>query len=806
MAPYPPMTAGPHTEVVASAERAEAPVRPAGLLLLDAESGRRNRRTFDAVLLAAAVLVVVLQAAVATYAAASDADIASALVTLLGWAPAVWRVAFAGLLILAVIVIVDVLYRRRWLLARDIVVAILVVFALGFVLGRIVESHWLVAKAGLLRRWGFPELRLALAIAVLAVAAPELHRFVRIIGGWLIALAVVGSVVLGAARPSSALAALAVGLGTGSLVGLLLGTAAGVPPSARVRAALSSLGVTLGSLSLSPLQHMGAAEYVGEDAAGRPVRARVLGRDAQDTQRLVRRWRQLAYRDPPRSVAVGRLEQVEHEALALFMAAQAGVTVPEVVTAALGEDGDAIVVTREPDVPPVEEAAPDDISDAMLTRLWEQVGRLHAAGISHGRLNLSNVLLVDGEPEIRGLANATLGAPQSALDIDVAELLVACTVLVGPERALPTAIDGIGTDAVKGALPYLQRAALTPHVRDLARAHEVALKKLRNDAATAVGVEKPPELVPIHRMRLRDLLTTAALAVAAYLVITQLAQIGFHQIGRELRSADVAWLVLALVVAQLPYLGGAISLRGSVLTPLPLFPSVVLHSAIKFINMTVPSDAGQIAISTRYLQRMGAPLSAAVVSGAVASAVSTIVQVLIVLLTLPLIHVDSAKLGVGTPSTRLIVAVLLALAVTVVVVLAVPKLRDKVVPLVKTALQNVWAVARMRRKRLELFGGSLLGEVFYALALGAVCLAYSVHLSLAELLFANTAASALSGLIPTPGGVGAAEATLTACLSALGVETSTAFAIAFTHRLCTYYLPPVWGYASLQWLERKGYV
>ena len=72
----------------------------------------------------------------------------------------------------------------------------------------------------------------------------------------------------------------------------------------------------------------------------------MLGRDAQDTQRLARRWRLLAYRDPPRSAAVGRLEQVEHEALATLMAAQAGVRVPEVVTAALGPDGDALVVTR----------------------------------------------------------------------------------------------------------------------------------------------------------------------------------------------------------------------------------------------------------------------------------------------------------------------------------------------------------------------------------------------------------------------------------------------------------------------------
>jgi uncharacterized membrane protein YbhN (UPF0104 family) len=60
--------------------------------------------------------------------------------------------------------------------------------------------------------------------------------------------------------------------------------------------------------------------------------------------------------------------------------------------------------------------------------------------------------------------------------------------------------------------------------------------------------------------------------------------------------------------------------------------------------------------------------------------------------------------------------------------------------------------------------------------------------------------------MPTPGGVGAAEASLTAGLVAMGVDNATAFAIAFSHRLCTYYLPPLWGYVSLQWLTRKGYL
>lgn len=80
--------------------------------------------------------------------------------------------------------------------------------------------------------------------------------------------------------------------------------------------------------------------------------------------------------------------------------------------------------------------------------------------------------------------------------MDVAELLVACCVLVGPERALARAMEGGWTDAVGRALPYLQRAALTPHLRDVARSHDVRLDKLRTAAAQATG-QKVPDLVPL---------------------------------------------------------------------------------------------------------------------------------------------------------------------------------------------------------------------------------------------------------------------------------------------------------------------
>jgi uncharacterized membrane protein YbhN (UPF0104 family)/tRNA A-37 threonylcarbamoyl transferase component Bud32 len=776
-------------------------------LLTKTEPGRRNRRTIDSLVLFAAALVVGLSAVIASSAPEHDEEVADALRTVLGWAGALWQTLFVCALVLALAVVVEVLVRRRRDLARDLLVAAFLVVGVATVLGGVVESDWLPLELHVLSNWGYPEARLAAATTILVVVGPELVRPVRLLACWLVPLAALAAVVFGAALPSAALGALALGAGAGALVRLAFGTAAGVPPTEDVRSALVSLGVEVRDLEPAVRQRIGAAEYVGHDVRGRPLRVRVLGRDAQDTQRLARRWRSLAYRDPPRSVSVGRLEQVEHEALATALAGQAGVRVPRVLTAALGPDGDALVVTEQPDIEPLESLPPEQVSDETLENLWEQVARLQSARISHGRLNASNVLVLDDGPMLIDLSAATLGAPQTALDIDLAELLVACTVLVGPERALGKAVDAGWGDAIGRVLPYLQRAALTPHLRDLARSHEVGLKDLRAAAAAAAGQEAP-DLVPMWRVRPKDILLMAALIFGAYLLISKLAAIGFGTIVDELGDANLAWVVVALILAQATFVGSGLSVRGAVITPLPLLPCVVLQSAIKFVNLTVPSSAGRIGMNIRFLQRMGTPLPEAVAAGAVDDASETIVQIALFLLVLPFVRVnlDTSQFHGTGPDSRLVAALGAALVISLVVILAVPRLRAKVVPPLRQALSGVWAVARSRQKRLELFGGNIGSELLYAISLGATCLAFGAHLNLAALVFVNTAASVLSSLIPVPGGIGAAEASLAAGLIAMGVDESTAFAIAITQRLCTFYLPPIWGYLSLRWLTHKGYV
>lgn len=764
------------------------------------------RRPLDGLLVLTAALLLIAASIVATDSETSERHALAAADTLLGWFGPGWHVLFTAMLGYGCLVLVVALVSRRWRLSRDMVVAVVSVLAVGMPLARIVRSSWPTLVEG---PWTassqYPGLRIAGVVAVLIVAGPGLTRTARLAGWWLVLLGSCGGVVLGIAYPSSVIGGVTLGIAVAGSVRLVFGSTAGFPSASRVLTGLDELGLSVASVAVAPRQRAGAATYTGTDVDGRPLAVVVLGRDAQATQRLATAWRNLAYREGGPDLAAGRLHQVEHESLITLLADRAGVLVPQIRVVGVVASGDAILVTEQPEASEAESVG-DRVTDDFLTSLWRSAAMLRAGRLSHGALNLSNVLVTDSGPMIVRFNRGQLAATRSALDVDLAELLVATSIAADPARALAAAKQNVGTEGLTAALPFLQRAALTSHLRDLAHSHEVNLKELRVQVADATHVDLP-EIVPMRRLRLRDVLLTVLVAVAGYLTITQLSQIGFETIVTQLRSADWRWAVVALVVAQLPFLTAAVSLRGAVLTPLPLLPCVVLQAALKFISLTVPSSAGTIAVNIRFLQRLGVPTGEAVASGAVDGVSETIIQVVLVALILPFVQLDADLPALHFGQSAELLLLLLGLAVVVfAVVLSHPKWRAKVVPTVRDGVSSLLTVARTRDKRVQLFGGNVATQALFALTLGAACRAYGVDLPLADLLLVNMGASVFASVVPVPGGVGVAEAGITGGLVAVGVDQSTAFAIALTHRLCTNYLPPLWGFVALRWLTRKAYL
>ena len=152
---------------------------------------------------------------------------------------------------------------------------------------------------------------------------------------------------------------------------------------------------------------------------------------------------------------------------------------------------------------------------------------------------------------------------------------------------------------------------------------------------------------------------------------------------------------------------------------------------------------------------------------------------------------------------------LIAFAIFALVLLAVPRLRRFVVGAVHRTVREAWGVLRgLRsvRRLVMLFGGNLFAELLFAFALGIFVLAFGYSLEFHELLFINMAVSLFAGLLPIPGGVGVTEGGLIYGLTSFGVPQETAFAAVILYRLGTFYLPPIWGFFPLRWLERNRYL
>ena len=107
---------------------------------------------------------------------------------------------------------------------------------------------------------------------------------------------------------------------------------------------------------------------------------------------------------------------------------------------------------------------------------------------------------------------------------------------------------------------------------------------------------------------------------------------------------------------------------------------------------------------------------------------------------------------------------------------------------------------------MKIVGGTLTQKILFALTLAASVAAFGESVSFGEAIFVNCTVSLFIGLVPVPGGIGVAEAALTAGLIAVGVPDGAAIAAAICHRIVTAYLPPVFGWWSSRWLVARDYL
>ncbi|GGS96320.1 hypothetical protein GCM10010156_63140 [Planobispora rosea] len=605
------------------------------------------------------------------------------------------------------------------------------------------------------------------------------------------------------------LAATIPGIAVSILVGLAVGYATlyGLgspntrPPGSAIVAAVRKLGFHPVKAHRLDDDHQGSRRYAVGLKDGTRLDVTVLDRDRQVAGLLYRLWRRIRLNSETRRRAIRSLRaELEREALMAYASQAAGVGSPRLVgTGEIGAEA-ALLIYEHVSTRALADIPDEEIDDHLLAQIWEQVMLLQVQRLAHRRLTGDSIHVDDeGRVVLMDARSGEIAAGDLLLSLDIAQLLTYLGLRVGAERSVRAAAAVTGPNTLATALPLLQRIALTRETRAALNKNKGLLTAIRENI-----VELEPKVeageVRLERFRPRTLVTIIASAFAAYLVLTSLTRIDLNVVT----SAKWSWTGVAFAAAMLSYVAAALMLRGFVPERLPLGRTVLAQFAGSFVKLVAPAAVGGVAINTRYLQKRGIPPGQAMAS--VGASQLTGLALHIGLLLLFAYITGSSTAASFTPS-RTLVFVLLAVALVLVIVLGVPRLRRVITSRLRSLFSGVLPrlldVLQSPRKIAEGFTGTLLLTIFFVLCLDACIRAFGDSLNFAAVAVVFLAGNAIGSAAPTPGGLGAVEVALISGLTLAGLPQGIATPAVLLFRLLTFWLPVLPGWASFTYLQRN---
>lgn len=293
-----------------------------------------------------------------------------------------------------------------------------------------------------------------------------------------------------------------------------------------------------------------------------------------------------------------------------------------------------------------------------------------------------------------------------------------------------------------------------------------------------------PTRLARHALTLLPLLLIGAWAVADWHTVRDGAT--------RLVSADPWWLLAGLFFTCMGWVIAAVVRQGALPERLP--PGLLLASqfAAGAANQVLPAGIGAHAVTLRFLQNHGIPLSRATASLALYSLVKPIAKTL-VLLAFLVAFPELLHLGELVPDERTFLlaagGVALALATAGVLVTAVRPLRRPLLGFVRTALTDARILHTRPSRVLALWGGAAATPLLQASVIASVGFALGLPLSWTQMALALLLASTAVGAVPAPGGIGPVDAALVFTMVTFGAPMGLAAATVIGYRVLTVWVP-----------------
>ncbi|MCJ0892421.1 lysylphosphatidylglycerol synthase transmembrane domain-containing protein [Rhodococcus sp. ARC_M5] len=643
---------------------------------------------------------------------------------------------------------------------------------------------------------------IAMLAAALTVSGPGLPaRWRR--AWWTLLLAFVPiHLVVSTVVPARSMLGLAVGWLVGAVIVLLVGTPAlEVPLDAAVRL-FHSRGVTVRSFTV--VRPAGPGPLVlNAHTPDADVVVELYGQNQRSGGALRQFWRWITLRGSETAPLHASMRRaVEHRALMGLAIKGLGAAGSHPLAVSALDRGWTLYAHSQPVGDPIEA----EHDDATLNALWSALNTLHENQISHGDLHRGELRIHDGKALFCGFGHAELGASDSQMQSDVAQLLLTTADLFGPQRAVATALDVLGFDTVVAASGRLTKSAIPPRVRQSVSDDAQTMKAIRLEVLEQTGAAKieAEQVTRFSRNQIISLVLLIGLVYVAYPFISAVPAFVV-----ELGSVNWWWALLGLAVSALTYIGAGAALWACAFGKVSFWNLTVMQVANTFAATTTPAGVGGLALSVRFLQKGGLGTVRATAAVALQQSVQVITHVSL-LIFFSVVAGTSSGLSNMVPGNTVLYLIAGAAFGVVGTFMFVPKLRRwlrvAIRPQIKEVLTELGELARDPKRFSIIILGCAATTLGAALALWASIEAFGGGTTFVTVTVVTMIGGTLASAAPTPGGVGAVEAALIGGLAAFGLPASIAVPSVLLYRVLTCWLPVFLGWPTLRWLTKRDMV
>ncbi len=312
-------------------------------------------------------------------------------------------------------------------------------------------------------------------------------------------------------------------------------------------------------------------------------------------------------------------------------------------------------------------------------------------------------------------------------------------------------------------------------------------------------MKETPDMLKKRRGALVQLVV---IVIALAVLVPQFSQ--FSQSWCVLGTSNLTWTGIGIIAMLGTVSCATLVYLALVPKKLSIWRTALVQSATYFANRLLPSGLGGIGLNTLYIAKQTNISKTEAAVYATANNLLGFIAFWVCALVASLISGSTLHIP-GLSITSFLAVIVIGLIVVVASFLFAS---------IKKNLLNfaghMWGVLLSLTRQPLRVSLALLANmgitVCYVTVLWCAVRATGGSVQITDLFIAFVAANAALSISPTPGGLGAVEAALTAVLMSTGFEPANALATAVLYRIMSYWLPILPGYIAFRTATQRHYV